>query len=555
MVDALVHPYALSSNGAGLQKPIGRLTSTANDSSPFVTPFPCVSNTFPSLSLLGAEFRSIEASVVTNYSGWIPSGWRFSQPSIDIHNASFCNVTVSYTHPGHDDIVNVEAWLPTKDWNGKLQAVGGGGWRAGRFILSYAGMAGAVADGYATVTTDAGLGDAVGPATWALISPGNSNLYALHDLGSQTLNDEAIIAKHLIKSYYGHEPRYSYWNGCSQGGRQGATLAQRYPTAYDGIIAAAPAINWAGVFINTMWPKVYMDVTGQYPQPCELEELTALAISTCDGLDGVQDGIIANTNDCKKIFDPFNHVGSRFYCPSLGHYTNLSPAAAAVANAMWTGPVIAENEPTYLHGLEMGTDLTKGASTSCDKDGLCAGVPNVAVKLLTGYFIGKNPDSSTTKISFKELERAYRSFRQQYDSFLGSDDPDLTAFRDAGGKMITFHGLVSLSGPIADPTIPTNISLEYYQKVLELQPDAPDFYRYFLVPGLGHCWGGRGGQPVALFNQLTLWVENGTIPESSPVTITKPDNTPEDQILCPYPKKAVFHDVRLASPSGWSCIP
>ncbi|KAK2001342.1 tannase and feruloyl esterase [Colletotrichum falcatum] len=547
MVDALAHPFSLYSDGAGLQKPIGQLNKGANDFSTFDTPVACVSGAFPSISLPGAEIRSLQASVVTNYSGWVPSGWRFSQPSVDIHNASFCNITVSYTHPGHGDMVNVEAWLPTEEWNGRLQAVGGGGWRAGRFILSYAGMAGAIADGYAAVTTDAGLGAAVGPEHWALISPGNSNLYALHDLGSQSLSDEAIIAKQLIKSYYGHEPTYSYWNGCSQGGRQGVTLAQRYPTAYDGIIAAAPAVNWAGVFISTMWPKVYMDVTRQYPQPCELEALTALAISACDGLDGVKDGIIANTNDCRKIFDPLKHVGSRFYCPSLRNYTNLSPAAAAVANAIWTGPVTAENEPTYLHGLEMGTDLTKGAPTSCDKGGQCTGVPNVAVKLLMGYFIGKNPESSSTKISFKELERAYHSFRQQYDSFLGSDDPDLTSFRNAGGKMITFHGL-------ADPTIPSNISLEYYQKVLALQPDAPDFYRYFQVPGLGHCWGGRGGQPIALFDQLRLWVENGTIPESSPITITKPDNTPEDQILCPYPKKAVFHDAMLASPLGWSCI-
>ncbi|KAK1979357.1 tannase and feruloyl esterase [Colletotrichum cereale] len=546
VLGAFAHLFSLHSDGAGLQKPIGQLNSVVNDVGPFGTPIPCVSESFPKLVLPGAEIRSLEASLITNYSGWIPSGWRFSQPSVDIHNASFCNVTVSYTHPGHDDIVNVEAWLPTEEWNGKLQAVGGGGWRAGRFILSYAGMAGAVADGYATVTTDAGLGNAAGPEPWALISPGNSNFYALNDLGSQTLNDEATIAKQLIKSYYGRGPTYSYWNGCSQGGRQGAMLAQRYPTAYDGIIAAAPAVNWAGVFISTMWPKVYMDVTGQYPQACELEELTHLAIYTCDGLDGVRDGIIADTNSCKRIFDPFKYVGRRFYCPSLGKYTSLSLAAAAVANAMWTGPVAAENESSYLHGFEIGTDLTRGATTSCDQNGQCTGVPNIAVKLLMGYFIGKHPDSSTTKISFKELERAYHSFRQQYDSFLGSDDPDLTSFRDAGGKMITFHGL-------ADPVIPTNISLGYYQEVLALQPDAPDFYRYFLVPGLGHCWGGRGGQPVALFDQLRLWVENGTVPESSPVTITKPDNTQDDQIVCPYPKKAVFHDAALTSPSGWSC--
>ncbi|OBR06872.1 Carboxylic ester hydrolase [Colletotrichum higginsianum IMI 349063] len=535
------------SNGPGLQKPLDPLNPVADAIDTILTPNPCVAETFPSLSLLGAEFLSIEASLFTNYSGWIPAGWRFSQPSVNMHDVSFCNITVSYTHPGHGDVVNVETWLPTDEWNGRLQAVGGGGWRAGRFILSYAGMAGAIADGYATVTTDAGLGNAVGPMPWALISPGNSNLYALQDLGSQTLNDEAIIAKHLIKSYYGREPSYSYWNGCSQGGRQGTTLAQRYPTAYDGIIAAAPAVNWAGVFISTMWPKVYMDVTGQYPQACELQELTALAVSTCDGLDGVEDGIIADTSGCKRIFDPFTYVGSRFYCPSTGRSINLTLAAAAVANAMWTGPVTAENETTYLHGLEMGTDLTKGAPTSCDENGECTGVPNSAVKLLMGYFIDKEPDLSTTKISFKGLERAFRSFKQQFDSFLASDDPDLTLFRDSGGKMITFHGL-------ADPTIPTNISLDYYEQVLALQTHAQEFYRYFLVPGLGHCWGGRGGQPVALFDQLRSWVENGTAPESSPVTITRPDNTPERQILCPYPKKAVFRGDILQSLSGWSCV-
>ncbi|GJC91091.1 putative feruloyl esterase ARB_07085 [Colletotrichum liriopes] len=548
MANVFARSLPTYSSGYGLQKSLGQPNSFANIINPLITN-PCTAKTFPSLTLLGAEIYSLEAAVVSNYSGRIPSGWRFSQPSVDIHNASFCNITVSYTHPGHNDKVNVETWLPNTGWNGRLQAVGGGGWRAGRFVLSYAGMLGAIADGYATVTTDAGLGNAVGPMSWALVSPGNSNLYALHDLGSQTLNDEAIISKHLIKSYYGQEPSYSYWNGCSQGGRQGATLAQRYPAAYDGIIAAAPAVNWAGVFISTMWPKVYMDVTGQYPMSCELQELTAIAISTCDALDGVEDGIITNTNDCKKIFDPFEHVGSKFYCPFTGSSINLTLAAAAVANAMWTGPVTAEDEPTYLHGLEMGTDLTKGAPTSCEKNGKCTGVPNIAVKLLMGYFIGKDPNSSTTKISFKELERAYRSFRQQFDSFMGSNDPDLTSFRDAGGKMITFHGLRK-----ADPTIPSNISLDYYQEVLKLQPDAPDFYRYFLVPGLGHCWGGRGGQPIALFDQLRSWVENGTTPESSPVTITKPDNTPEDQILCPYPKKAVLDGNTLGSPSGWSCI-
>ncbi|KAK1471703.1 tannase and feruloyl esterase [Colletotrichum abscissum] len=540
---------SLTPGGPGSQAPLGALQPRLGASSTSIHPNPCAATTFSAPSLLGANFISLEASLVTNFSGPIPAEWRFSQPAVEIHNASFCNITVSYTHPGHSDVVNVETWLPTEDWNGRLQAVGGGGWRAGRMLLSYTTMAGAIADGYATVTTDSGLGDAMGPDSWALISPGNSNLYALQDLGSQTLYDEAIIAKHLIENYYGREPSYSYWNGCSQGGRQGAALAQRYPSIYDGIIAAAPAINWAGVLINTIWPRVYMDVTEQYPHPCELQQLTALAVSACDGLDGVKDGLIADTNACKTIFDPHAYVGTEFNCPLTGKSANISYTAAAVADAMWTGPFTAEGESTYLYGLEMGTDLVFGAQTSCTEDGKCTGVPNAAVTVLLAYFISKDPAITTTKISFKELERAYHSFRQQYDAYLGTDDPDLSSFRNAGGKMITFHGL-----PKADPTIPPNNTLNYYKDVLNHQDDAQDFYRYFPVPGLGHCWGGPGGgQPIALFDQLRSWVENGTVPESSPVTITKPDNTHERQVICPYPKKALYSKTTAGDPAGWSC--
>lgn len=186
---------SLAPGGPGPQAPLGALHPRVGASSTSIDPNPCAAATFSAPSLLGANFISLEASLVTNFSGPVPAEWRFSQPAVEIHNASFCNITVSYTHPGHSDVVDVETWLPSKDWNGRLQAVGGGGWRAGRMLLSYTTMAGAIADGYATVTTDSGLGDAMGPNSWALVSPGNSNLYALQDLGSQTLYDE--VSGHL----------------------------------------------------------------------------------------------------------------------------------------------------------------------------------------------------------------------------------------------------------------------------------------------------------------------------------------------------------------------
>jgi len=150
----------------------------------------CVPATFHNLSLFGAEVTSVSATLVTNYSASVLVTDRFTQPPVELQNATFCNITVSYTHPGQDDALVVESWLPAAGWNGRLQAVGGAGFVAGRSVPARSTMSGAIADGYATVTTDAGLGDAPDPTTWALLSPGNVNLYALQNLASVSLEDE-----------------------------------------------------------------------------------------------------------------------------------------------------------------------------------------------------------------------------------------------------------------------------------------------------------------------------------------------------------------------------
>lgn len=157
----------------------------------------CIPATFGNLTVFGANILSINASLVTNYSASVPAVYRYTQPSTQLQNATFCNVTVSYTHTGQNNNIIVEAWLPVNNWNGRFQAVGGGGWVAGRFSLSYNAMSGAIADGYATITTDAGLGSASEASAWALLSPGNVNLYNLNNLASVSLNDEVSAATSL----------------------------------------------------------------------------------------------------------------------------------------------------------------------------------------------------------------------------------------------------------------------------------------------------------------------------------------------------------------------
>lgn len=153
----------------------------------------------------------------------------------------FCNVTIIYTHPGQNDKITVQVWLPSR-WNGNFYAAGGSGWETG--IFTY--LEEPVSKGYAAATTDGGHSSPSifsSAEPWAQVSHGNVNMYLLQNYASVALYDLTIIGKAIITSFYSQAPKYSYWNGCSGGGRQGLMMAQRYPTTFNGILAAAPAIN------------------------------------------------------------------------------------------------------------------------------------------------------------------------------------------------------------------------------------------------------------------------------------------------------------------------
>ncbi|KAK1975176.1 tannase and feruloyl esterase [Colletotrichum cereale] len=508
----------------------------------------CVPATFGNVSLFGAEMLSIDTAFVANHSSYVPSAVRFTQPSVEVRNVSFCNVTVTYTHPGQGDSIVVEAWLPPADgWNERLQAVGGGGWVAGRSDPYYYTwpMSGALGDGYATIVTDAGLGTAQDASSWALLSPGNVDLYALQNLASVSLKDEAIIGKLLIKSYYGRGPAYSYWNGCSQGGRQGLMLAQRYPTAYDGIAAGAPAIQWTDIFPSMLWPYQFMNMLGEYPHACEIRAITAAVMSACDGLDGVVDGIISEVDDCLARFDPFELVGQAINCTQA---PEVSLAAAALVNATWQGLRDSKGVPAWP-GLNPGTDLTVGvAVTNCTAGSGCEAVPLDLAATWTSYFVARVSDLDLSNLSHVEFDRLAHQGRQRYKSIIGTDDADLSAFQDFGGKLVTYHGLL-------DELLPSKGTGKYHNEVATVVPGSHNFYRHFEVPGMGHCSGGVSGGPLGLFDQLRAWVENGTAPDQVPVNVTDPEGNLQSRILCAYPQKAVFDRGCgvVAEARCWSC--
>jgi feruloyl esterase len=329
-----------------------------------------------------------------------------------------------------------------------MQAVGGGGWRAGMFELSDMEMTGAVGEGYVTITTDGGH-SAPDARDWALLSPGNINLYLLQDLASVSLNDVASIGKSLTQSFYGQLPKYSYWSGCSQGGRQGLMLAQRYPTAFDGIAASAPAINWGQLGVADYWPQLIMNLLGKYPHPCELESLTAAAVSACDGNDGVIDGIISDPDSCH--FDPYTFAGTTINCDKTGHEMEVTEAAAIVANAAWTGA--RSSDGSFLwYGLNYDAPLTGPISisnTECYDNGTCIAAPFMISTDWIRLFIQKDPTFQFDNMTREDFDHIFHASVQKFTSIIGTNDPDLSEFRKAGGKMLTYHGLVcsTLSQP------------------------------------------------------------------------------------------------------------
>ncbi|KAJ4290559.1 hypothetical protein N0V90_010776 [Kalmusia sp. IMI 367209] len=483
----------------------------------------CTAGAIPYPSIFGSTFTSTQTSLVENYSRFIPGYYNFGHGDIQANNMSFCNITLTHTHPGQRDSVTTQVWLPIQpEWNERLQAVGGGGWIAGLHAFTDLSMSAAIAQGYATVTMDGGVPSEF-PADWALLSPGNVDLFALQNFASVALHDGVLASKSVIGSFDGRAPRYSYWSGCSQGGRQGLIFAQRYTDVFDGIAAAAPATNWAEFSVAAHFPQQVMNEMGEYPHPCELDTLTAAAISACDGNDGLIDGIISDPDSCH--FSPYSLVGAVASWNSSRTTVNISKAAATVADAAWNGARGTDGSFLwYTPGYEANlTGPTSLAGTICSTNGTCIGQD---VSLITDWirlFVAKKSDFNVKNMSRLDYQRVFKASVREYESIIGSNSPDLGEFRAAGGKMITFHGL-------ADEIIPFRNTRHYYDAVTALDANVQDFYRLFESPGLGHCYGGRGGYPSGTFDALVRWVEEGVAPDTLKATSTANRTT----VLYPY---------------------
>ncbi|KAF9887105.1 hypothetical protein FE257_010600 [Aspergillus nanangensis] len=468
-----------------------------------------------------------------NYTGSETTG------TVDPSILHFCNVTVTYTHPGKNDTIHTTVWLPFANWNGRLQGSGGGGYATRSDDTK---LGDAVVKNYSVVATDGGHAVVSQTSTtWSLDADNNVNMALLEDFAYIALADAATIGKQISHSFYGRPPRHAYWNGCSTGGRQGLILAQRFPTAYNGIMAAAPAINWPSFLVAEYWPQFVMNQLQTYPATCVTDAITAATIEACDALDGVSDGVISSPDLCD--FDPRTLVGTPAH--NCTPAQNITRKDAEVVRRTWEG-LRAANGSFLWYGLNPGAPLSRGASslahTTCTSSTNCTGTPFPISADWIKQFVLQDPSFDLTSFVPGDLDRILASSKARYNHIIGTDNPDLSAFKRAGGKMITWHGL-------ADQLIFPKGTEQYYRRVEARDPTLRDFYRFFEAPGVYHCHDGPGAFPTDPLSAVVDWVENGMAPES--IDAKTADGS--ERVLCPYPLVAVYQGGDVRDKASYEC--
>jgi pimeloyl-ACP methyl ester carboxylesterase len=418
---------------------------------------------------------------------------------------AFCRVALTV-----EPAIRIEVWLPKTTWNERYQGVGGGGYAGS---ISYPAMASALRAGYATASTD--TGHVGGNGAFALNADGSLNWGLIDDFARRSLHEMVRKAKSLINAHYGTAPKYSYWTGCSTGGRQGLMAVQRFPEEYDGLVIAAPAINWERFIAAEIWPQIVMhQALGAPISPAKLAAVNDEAVAACDAGDGVEDGVINDPRKCD--FDP-----------ALSAV--LTPAEGAAVRKIWSGPIGANTGKRLWFGLEPGASFAGLAGTN----------PFPIATTHLAYWVNQDASFDWRAVTESGFEAHFRKSFRKFNEVIGTDEDNLQAFRKRGGKIVMWHGE-------ADQLIFPRGTVNYYERVLSGNgglKHVDDFMRLFLAPGVAHCSGGAGPNPVGTLEAVVNWVENGVAPEMILASRTLPSGMLRTRPLCPYPRTATWTGV------------
>ncbi|WP_322049558.1 tannase/feruloyl esterase family alpha/beta hydrolase [Paraburkholderia sp. J67] len=393
--------------------------------------------------------------------------------------------------------------LPTRKWTQRyLQAGCGGLCGMINASIGNAGDCRPALDGeFAVAATDMGHTGRMGsPDEGAFVSDPQKRI----DFAYRANHLTALASKALMRAFYGVAPRYAYFSGCSDGGREALMEAQRYPDDFDGISAGAPAMLFQiqNSFFHAWTVAANRDSNGQpILLAPKLRVLHEAVIAHCDQLDGVKDGLLSDPRAC--------HVQASWVACKTGatDTTNcLTPAQWSVAQKIYTGPTDSEGHRFLPGGLEPGSELMWGSFVPRE-----AGARVMSQALFGSMVPVVNlvPTQAESDAATFPFTTAQFTRMQELHPLNDATNPDLRAFAAHGGKLIMWHGW-------ADFSIAPMISIAYYRAV---QADmgaaaAAHFLRLFMIPGVGHCGGGDGFAQVDTLSPLMTWVEHGTAPAS-----------------------------------------
>lgn len=387
------------------------------------------------------------------------------------------------TATSNSSSVHIEAWLPDS-WNGRLIATGNGGIGG---CIDYTTVQNAASLGFASFGMNAGHNGSIG-ADLFLNKP-----ETIIDFGYRSMHVEAEVSKALTKQYYGKSAKYNYYVGCSTGGRQGFSTATHYPTDFDGMLLGAAGIEWIRIVtqwyliaIRYGWPNV------QTPKYVTLEQFQAIAAKTVellDQVDGVKDGMIDSPTHLR--FDP------QFFSCEAGFLND----SVCLRNAEQVQSVRLAYEPmTDLKGnfvypsYQLGTDPTIFADNERNGRG------NFEWTTVRDYFQGiVYNDTSWSDLNLSIADVEYAVSLNVGLTNTGISEAQLGAYKESGGKIISYHGRW-------DYVVPSELSEWYFNgaraNMNASLDDMHDFYRLFFIPGMSHCSTGPGAWEIGQSSPL-----------------------------------------------------
>lgn len=404
---------------------------------------------------------------------------------------AYCQVQ-GYVMPS----VGFELRLPTSDWNGKFFETGCGGFCGGIRIWNCDSP---LRKGYACIASDMGHKGERADGLWAY-----HNLQTQIDFGFRGAHVTALAGKAIVEAYYDKAASRAYFMGCSSGGQQALSEAQRFPWDFDGIIAGAPSPTFSG-------PMMYYNWAGRAllgkMTPTDLKLVHDAAVTMCDMDDGVQDGVIGDPPNCP--FDP-----AELLCRSGQTGGCLTGDQIEAVKKVYAGPTTSKGVQIYTGGPVVGSEINWYGGTGAyltpvpTTGGTTIGISpwSEAYFRYIGFMPAQGPKGTFVDFDF---DHDYKRLGMTEALFGAANNPDLRKFAGAGGKLILYQGWADQSDIPAD-------AIDYYEtteRTMGGRAVTQNFFRLFMVPGMNHCTGGNGAFAIDYLSYMEAWVERGEAPD------------------------------------------